>query len=223
MLSKTHARSPLLAIAISALSVLFVVCQAGAAPVKIVALRASNTAGEGVGASAAWPAQLEAMLRARGYDATVANAGISGDDTGRMAASLGSAVPDGTQLVILEKAAANDRMRNVDTEANVRTVAAQLNARGVRLIVIPAMHGWANRQIQADGIQYHRAGPRCGCQSFAPAHHCGGSQVRFASPTGLKNPKTHLYTCTTGIAGMKAADRGRVESAMSALFNRESI
>jgi acyl-CoA thioesterase I len=141
-----------------ALMMLFANGQAGAAPVKIVALGASNTAGKGVGLSAAWPAQLEAMLRAKGYDATVANAGISGDDTGRMLARLDGAVPDGTKLVIMEKAATNDRIRNVDTEANVRTIAGQLKARGIRLIVIPGVHGWANRQIQSDGIHITEQG-----------------------------------------------------------------
>jgi acyl-CoA thioesterase-1 len=142
----------------AAMTVLFAASQAGAASVRIVALGASNTAGKGVGAGSAWPAQLEAMLRAKGVDATVANAGISGDDTGRMVARLGSAVPDGTKLVIMEKAASNDRMRNVDTEANVRTITGQLNARGIRLIVIPGVHGWANRQLQSDGIHITEQG-----------------------------------------------------------------
>ena len=52
---------------------------ASAATAQIVAFGASNTAGYGVGSDQAWPARLEAMLRAKGYQATVANAGISGD------------------------------------------------------------------------------------------------------------------------------------------------
>ena len=50
---------------------------ANAAHIDIVALGASNTAGKGVGSNNAFPALLEAMLRAKGYDVTVANAGIS--------------------------------------------------------------------------------------------------------------------------------------------------
>jgi len=49
---------------------------------QIVALGASSTAGYGVGASAAYPAQLQAMLRAKGRPMSVGNAGISGDTTG---------------------------------------------------------------------------------------------------------------------------------------------
>jgi acyl-CoA thioesterase-1 len=126
--------------------------QAGAAAIKIVALGASNTAGKGVGVGAAWPAQLENMLRAKGYDITVTNAGISGDDTSGMVRRLGSAVPDGTQLVVLDKAASNDRMRGVDTESNVRAITGQLKVRGIKIIVIPGLHGWANHRLQPDGI-----------------------------------------------------------------------
>jgi acyl-CoA thioesterase-1 len=41
---------------------------------QIVAIGASNTAGYGVGASQAFPAQLEAMLRAKGSNMHVTNA-----------------------------------------------------------------------------------------------------------------------------------------------------
>jgi acyl-CoA thioesterase I len=85
----------------AAIALLFVIDHAAAASVKIVALGASNTYGKGVGLNFAWPAKLEAMLRAKGYDATVANAGINRDTTSGMLARLGSAVPNGTQLVIL--------------------------------------------------------------------------------------------------------------------------
>ena len=61
-----------------------------AASVNIVALGASNTAGKGVGSGEAFPAQLEAMLRAKGYDAHVTNAGVSGDTTAGMLARLNS-------------------------------------------------------------------------------------------------------------------------------------
>src|SRR5260370_39549094 len=67
---------------------------------QIVALGASSTAGYGVGASAAYPAQLEAMLRAKGRPMSVSNAGVSGDTTGGMLARLSSAGPPGTRIVI---------------------------------------------------------------------------------------------------------------------------
>ena len=54
---------------------------AATAKAQIVALGASNTRGMGVAFEAAYPAQLEAMLRAKGYRGGVLNAGISGDTT----------------------------------------------------------------------------------------------------------------------------------------------
>src|SRR5262245_51915235 len=76
--------------------------EACAQSARIVALGASNTAGTGVGKSAAWPARLQALLKARGVNATVLNAGIHGDTTGGMLARLDRAVPPGTRLVILQ-------------------------------------------------------------------------------------------------------------------------
>src|SRR5258708_26317921 len=85
------------------------VVDAEAASINIVALGASQTAGRGnarhsggVSPEPAFPAQLESMFRARGYDAHVTNARVAGDTTDRMLALLDSIVPAGTQLVILQ-------------------------------------------------------------------------------------------------------------------------
>ena len=76
-----------------------VACPANA---QVVCLGASNTAGKGVSQQEAYPAQLEIMLRARHYAGGVANAGISGDTTWGMLNRLVTAVPAGTQVVILK-------------------------------------------------------------------------------------------------------------------------
>jgi acyl-CoA thioesterase-1 len=75
---------------------------AHAASVKIVALGASNTAGYGVARSQSFPAQLESMLREKGYDVQIDNAGISGDTVARMLRRLAAAVPEGTRIVVLD-------------------------------------------------------------------------------------------------------------------------
>jgi acyl-CoA thioesterase I len=49
---------------------------ANAAPVRIVAIGASNTHGWYVGNQGAYPAQLQDLLRARGTDARITNAGV---------------------------------------------------------------------------------------------------------------------------------------------------
>jgi acyl-CoA thioesterase I len=62
-----------------------------AAQAQVVALGASNTAGKGVAPQESYPAQLEAMLRAKGYSGHVVNAGLNGDTTAGMLARLDSA------------------------------------------------------------------------------------------------------------------------------------
>jgi acyl-CoA thioesterase-1 len=49
---------------------------AQAAPVRIVAIGASNTHGWYVGNAGAYPTQLQALLRAKQIDAQVTNAGV---------------------------------------------------------------------------------------------------------------------------------------------------
>src|SRR5258708_39655346 len=72
------------------------------AEVRIVALGDSGIRGKGVPESQAYPAQLEAALRARGHQVTVTNQGVNGDTTSGSLARLDSAVPPGTNIVILK-------------------------------------------------------------------------------------------------------------------------
>jgi acyl-CoA thioesterase-1 len=75
---------------------------AQAALLNIVAIGASNTSGWGVGEANAYPARLEALLREKGYDVRVTNAGVPFQTTVGMLERIDSAVPDGTGLVILQ-------------------------------------------------------------------------------------------------------------------------
>jgi acyl-CoA thioesterase-1 len=124
---------------------------AGAAPLNIVALGASNTAGRGQGShpggvspNEAYPAQLEAMLRAKGYEAHVNNAGIAGDTTAGMLRRMDTAVPNGTQIVILQTGG-NDarRGRGGDTAANLAQMTSELRARGIKVIVLDKLGAYA--------------------------------------------------------------------------------
>jgi acyl-CoA thioesterase-1 len=119
-----------------------------AAPLNIVALGASNTAGRGQGShpggvsrSQAYPAQLERLLRAQGYDAHVRNAGIAGDTTGGMLRRMNSAVPNGTQIVILQTGG-NDARQGVgaDAGANTAQITSKLQARGIKVILLDRLN-----------------------------------------------------------------------------------
>jgi acyl-CoA thioesterase-1 len=108
-----------------------------AAPLNIVAVGASNTTGFGVGEANAYPAVLQALLRKRGINANVTNAGVNGDVTAGMLSRIDSAVPKGTDIVILQPGA-ND-LRFFGTKeartANIAAMTQRLRARGIRVIV----------------------------------------------------------------------------------------
>jgi acyl-CoA thioesterase I len=123
-----------------------------AATINIVSLGASNTAGNGVGTQQSFTGQLEAMLRAKGYDVSIANAGINGDTSAGMLARLGSAVPDGTQLVILGASARNDDKNGIGAQhaANIGAIVSQLRARHIKVIMVPKL----SVPRQADGQHF---------------------------------------------------------------------
>jgi acyl-CoA thioesterase-1 len=100
----------------------------------VVALGASNTFGKGVSPGESYPSQLEAMLHAKGINATVVNAGINGDTTGGMLARLDSAVPKGTSVVILQPGG-NDRRKGQPDQTGA--ILARLRAMGVRVVMCP--------------------------------------------------------------------------------------
>ena len=123
---------------VAAMIILGLTCGVGSADgATIVALGASNTYGKGVSRSEAYPAQLEALLRARGLNVRVINAGVNGETTGAMLKRLDRAVPNGTSVVILQPGG-NDRRKGTisDRAANVAAIEARLNARGIRVIML---------------------------------------------------------------------------------------
>lgn len=108
-----------------------------AEPRTIVALGDSLTAGFGLPAEAAFPARLEAYLRARGHDWRVINAGVSGDTSAGGLARLDWALGDNPDLVIVELGA-NDALRGLPVEAmetNLDQILARLKAAGVRALL----------------------------------------------------------------------------------------
>lgn len=133
-------------VCLATLGLLFQVDAANAA--TVVALGASNTAGKGVTPSQAYPAQLQTMLRARGLDVTVINAGISGDTTGGMMARLESAVPGGTKVVILQPGG-NDLRRGAPNETP--EIRSRLRAMGIKVVMVPNVM-FRGKPHQPDGI-----------------------------------------------------------------------
>lgn len=110
---------------------------AHAETIRIVALGASNTVGRG---GASYPAELESMLRAKGYNVQVINAGANGDTTAGMLARLDSSVPAGTRLVLLNPANLNDNKAGIRGQqaSYVAQIKSRLAARGIKTIVLPS-------------------------------------------------------------------------------------
>lgn len=113
------------------------ICGTASSQPLVVALGDSNTAGYGVGQGNAFPAQLSTMLQRRGYNARIANAGISGDTFGGMLNRLDTSVPAGTRLVIVQ-GGYNDLIRGTPRDviiARMQGILQQLRARRVSAIL----------------------------------------------------------------------------------------
>lgn len=103
----------------------------------IVGFGDSLMAGFGLGPGEGFTDKLQAALRAKGHDVTVANAGVSGDTSSGGLSRLDWSVPDGTRLVILELGA-NDMLRGVSpniTEKNLDEMLAKLKARKIAVLL----------------------------------------------------------------------------------------
>ncbi|TIQ88495.1 MAG: arylesterase, partial [Mesorhizobium sp.] len=108
-----------------------------AEPFTIVGFGDSLMAGFGLGPDEGFTRKLEAALRAKGHDVTVANAGVSGDTSSGGLSRLDWSVPDGTQLVILELGA-NDMLRGVSpdiTQKNLDAMLAKLKQRNIAVLL----------------------------------------------------------------------------------------
>ena len=118
----------------------FCLTAGGVARAQIVAFGASNVLGWGVPPADAYPAQLEAMLRAKGMNVSVRNAGIYGDTSQGMLARLDRDIPPGSKIVILDTSGEllNDYVQGISQaqgQADIAAMTARLTAR--HIVVIP--------------------------------------------------------------------------------------
>ena len=113
---------------------------ASAEPTYVVALGASGIHGKGVLLSEAFPAQLENMLRADGFDVQVINAGVDGDTTIGMLFRMDSVIPAGTKITILQPGGNDFRSRkhglSVEQHlANVEAIVSRLRAQRIQVVL----------------------------------------------------------------------------------------
>ncbi len=108
-----------------------------AAPIRIVALGDSLTAGYMLKPDGAFPVQLATALTAKGYAVDIANAGVSGDTTAAGLERFDWAIPEGTEAVIVELGA-NDALRGIDpkeTRANLDAILTKLRNRNIAVLI----------------------------------------------------------------------------------------
>jgi acyl-CoA thioesterase-1 len=107
-------------------------------PVSIVGMGDSLMAGYELGPGEPFTARLQEALKKDGYDATVTNAGVSGDTTSDGLARLDWSVPDGTDLVMLELGS-NDMLRGIDpalTKKNLEAMIERLKQRNIKIVLL---------------------------------------------------------------------------------------
>ena len=107
------------------------------APIRIVALGDSLTAGLGLPSAAAFPARLEAALRGKGVAVEIMNAGVSGDTASAGLARLDWSVAEATDGVLVELGA-NDMLLGIDpsvTRVALAEIVRRLTARGLVVLL----------------------------------------------------------------------------------------
>ena len=142
---KTLLSTVLLAVMVSASPAL-------AAAVKILALGTSLTQGYGLPPGTEFTVQLQAALKRDGMDATVTNAGVSGDTTAGGLARLDWSLADHPDAVILELGS-NDMLRGIppsETDKNLRAILDRLKADHIK-VLLTGMH--AQRNLGAEYVK----------------------------------------------------------------------
>jgi acyl-CoA thioesterase-1 len=129
-------------------------------PVKILALGSSLTQGYGLPPGTEFSVQLQGALKKKGIDATVINAGVSGDTSAGGLARLDWSLADHPKAAIIELGS-NDMLRGTppaETEKNLSAILAKLKAAHVK-VLLTGMH--AQRNLGADYVgQFDAIYPR---------------------------------------------------------------
>ena len=127
----------------------FCAVPAAAEPLRLLAFGDSLVAGYGLAPSAAFPAQLERALKARGYEVAVINAGQSGDTTAAGRGRLEWSLADKPDAVLLELGA-NDALRGLEPAQafdNLDAILTRLKAENLPVLLAGMQ---ASRNLGAD-------------------------------------------------------------------------
>lgn len=146
---------------------------ANAETTRIVAIGASNTSGYAVGAGNAYPAILERLLKAKGYDVSVVNAGVTAETSAQTLSRVDSVVTPGTKIVIFDVGGGNDKDTGAggSTGANSAQIAARIRARGAVAI----------NASKASVVGSEKSNPSAWIQGDPHHHITAASQQKLAA------------------------------------------
>jgi acyl-CoA thioesterase I len=137
-----------------------------AAPLGLLVLGDSLSAGYGLAQADGFEAQLAAALHARGHDVRIIDGAVSGDTSAGGRARLDWALGDGADAAIVELGA-NDGLRGVDpadTEKNLTAILDALAARHIPVLLtgMYALPNLGQDYSQAFRTVFDRLGKRPG-------------------------------------------------------------
>ncbi len=159
------------------------------APLRLVALGDSLTAGLGLPLDESFPVLLQRALSDKGIEAKIANAGVSGDTAEDGLARLDWSVPPGTQGVILELGA-NNALRGMDPghcEKTLDTIIGRLGARSVKVLLcgMYAPRNLGSEYVTAFDGMYPRLAAKYGLVLYPFFLDGVAGQADLVQPDGL--------------------------------------
>ena len=163
--------------------------QTPAPPIQIVALGDSLTAGYGLADKDGFVPRLQAALAAKGINATIANAGVSGDTATDGLARLDWSVPEGTQAVIVELGA-NDMLRGIKPQVTrdaLDKILQRLTARHIA-VMLSGMRAAPNlgREYAADFERiYPELATKYGAQLYPFFLDGVAGDLKLTQPDGM--------------------------------------
>jgi len=115
---------------------------ADAAPIRLLALGDSLTAGYNLPPGQSFADQLETALKAKGYDVTVIQGGVSGDTSSGGKARLDWVMGGAKADHVIVELGANDALRGIapeQTEANIDAILTNLQGKNVKVLLAGMM------------------------------------------------------------------------------------
>ena len=129
---------------------------ASARPIRIVAFGDSATYGYLVPRQDAYPAQLQALLRKKGYDVVVENAGVNGDTTAGALKRFDQAIGPDTDIAIVELGTNDLRLRVPPQRmrANLSEILRSLRQRHIEVLLVGLGSLNLSDMARANGVPY---------------------------------------------------------------------